>query len=144
MKEINLLFLAPHWRVSLIDAFKGALASSSTLTGKLVGADSDPFAPTLKVLNEARVIPAFEHPECLEAVLDLCRSHDIQAIIPLTNKAVDFLDAHRKQFPDPEILRYLQSPETIALCHDKLKMARTLLPAALLCPKPGRRMRWMK
>jgi len=135
MKEINLLFLAPHWRVSLIDAFKGALTSASTLTGKLVGADSDPFSPTLKVLNEARVIPAFDHPECLEAVLDLCRSQNIQAIIPLTNKAVDFLDAHRKQFPDPEILRYVQSQETIAVCHDKLKMARTFSASGIAVPE---------
>jgi carbamoyl-phosphate synthase large subunit len=134
MKEINLLFLAPHWRVSLIDAFKGALASVSTLNGKLVGADSDPFSPTLKVLNEARVIPAFEHPECLEAILDLCRAHNIQAIIPLTNKAVEFLDSHRQQFPDPDILRYLQSPETIAVCHDKLKLARTFIASGIDMP----------
>ena len=135
MKEINLLFLAPHWRVSLIDAFKGALASVSTLNGKLVGADSDRFSPTLKILNEARVIPAFDHPECLEAVLDLCRLHNIQAIIPLTNKAIEFLDGHRKQFSDPNILRYVQNSKTIALCHDKLKMARTFAASGIVVPE---------
>lgn len=134
MKEINLLFLAPHWRVSLIDAFKEAVTKLSSVAGKVVAADSDPLAPALKVADLGFPIPPFTHPECLEAVMDLCRRESIRAVIPLTNKAIEFLDRHRKQFYDPGLLIYLQKPEVIELCHDKLKLARTFTASGIPAP----------
>ncbi|NIQ03884.1 MAG: hypothetical protein GWM98_30260, partial [Nitrospinaceae bacterium] len=64
--------------------------------GRLVAADSDPHAPALRQVDHARVVPPFSDPACRDAVLNLCRDHAIQTIVPLTNKAVEFLDAHRE------------------------------------------------
>jgi carbamoylphosphate synthase large subunit len=122
MKELNLLFLAPHWRVSLLRSFIRA-KDRLGISGKLVGADSDPFAPSLKVVDVQYPLPLFEDATCKKTLLDICQRESIHTILPLTNKAVEFLDRHRHEFKQETILAYLQDAETIEICHDKLKLS---------------------
>ncbi len=123
MKPVHLLFLAPHWRVALIRAFREARSAHAD-TGKLVGADSDPLAPALNVCDRAHTLPPFSDPACIDELLAICRAESITAILPQTNKAVEFLDRHRQAFADASLLAYLESPETIATCHDKRQLTR--------------------
>lgn len=122
MKELNLLFLAPHWRVALIRSFQTAKDRSGCL-GKLVGADSDPFAPSMQVVDVEYCLPAFGDVTCKQVLLDICQRESIHTILPMTNKAVEFLDRHRHEFKQKNILAYLQDADTIEICHDKLKLS---------------------
>ena len=97
MKAINILFLAPHWRVTLVKAFRKTL-EDLPCAGKLAGADSNPYSPTLQALDPVHIIPRFTSPDCLRKVLDFCLREKIHAVIPLTNKAVEFLDSNRTTF----------------------------------------------
>lgn len=123
MKALNLLLLAPHWRVSLARAFQDAKARLG-VSGKLVGADGDPLAASLKVVDVSHTLPLFEDSACKSELIDLCRQEAIHAILPMTNKAIDFLDRHRKDFDTENLLVYLQDSETIEICHNKQKLAR--------------------
>ncbi|GJL78547.1 MAG: carbamoyl phosphate synthase [Nitrospinaceae bacterium] len=122
MKALNLLFLAPHWRVSLVRSFQKAKTRQG-VSGKLVGADSDPLAPALRAVDAGYSLPLFKNPVCKTTLLDICRREAIHVIFPLTNKAVEFLNCHRPEFEQENILAYLQDPETIEICHDKQKLA---------------------
>ena len=134
MKKLHILFLAPNWRVGLINAFRKTLRNLPG-AGKLAAADSDPYSPALQVVDRAHVIPRFDSPGCLEEILDLCRRETIQAIIPLTNKAVEFLDANRTAFsPDnPHLL--INDKTVIETCHDKLQLAQFFHKAGITSPK---------
>ena len=136
MKELNLLFLAPHWRVSLIRAFRET-RDRSGFSGKLVGADCDPFSPAMKVVDSGYLLPRFDDAACHETLLDICDKETIGAILPLTNKAVEFLDRHRKDFEQEKLLAYLQDRETIEICHDKLKLSRFFMAEKISTPLTG-------
>jgi carbamoyl-phosphate synthase large subunit len=136
MKELNLLFLAPHWRVSLVRSFQKAKARRGE-AGKLVGADSDPLAPALKVVDVKYSLPLFEDPTCKQALLDICQLESIHAILPLTNKAVEFLDRHRQEFKQEKLLAYLQDADTITICHDKLKLSEFFKAEGIPSPPTG-------
>ncbi len=133
MNAVNLLFLAPHWRVALIRAFSQARDALGN-AGAIVGADSDPDAPALKVCDAVHGLPPFADATCIEALLKICQREAVTAILPQSNKAVEFLDRHRDAFADPSILAYLQTPETIATCHDKLKLAEFLREQGIAAP----------
>ncbi|MFQ5671708.1 MAG: ATP-grasp domain-containing protein [Nitrospinales bacterium] len=134
MKAINILFLAPNWRVSLVNAFQKTLRDLPC-PGKLSGADSDPHSPALQVVDRAHVIPRFESPECLGEILTLCDRETIHAIIPLTNRAVEFLDANRTAFSQRNLHLLINDKAVIETCHDKLKLARFFREAGITSPE---------
>jgi carbamoyl-phosphate synthase large subunit len=139
MKSINILFLSPHWNVSLPKAFKESL-DRGKLKGKLAGADSDRCSAALQFLRPAHYIPRFEEKDCIKKIMDICVRESIHAVIPLSNKAVEFLDENRQPFRAKNIYLYLQERETIAICHDKRRLAEFLTAAKILVPttaQPG-------
>ncbi|MFQ5450326.1 MAG: ATP-grasp domain-containing protein [Nitrospinaceae bacterium] len=137
MKKTNLLLLAPHWRVSLVRAFQNT-KTKLVSPGKVVGADSDPLSPSSQVLDAAHTIPPFPDPACLGEVLEICRKESIHSLIPLTNKAVEFLNLRRDHFKGNSLLHFLPGPEVIDICHDKLKLAGFLQARGILSPPTSR------
>ncbi|QPJ61550.1 MAG: ATP-grasp domain-containing protein [Candidatus Nitronauta litoralis] len=131
MNEINILFLAPHWRVTLMRAFQDSW-SKRQLPGRLLGADSDEQAGALQVLTESFTLPEFSDSTCLDELRDLCKREAVSVIFPLTNKAVDFLDTNRKVLGD--YISYMPPAETVAVCHDKFEMAERFQEASLNVP----------
>jgi carbamoyl-phosphate synthase large subunit len=136
MKAINLLLLAPHWRVSLTRAFQSAKTRLG-VSEKLVAADSDSLAASLKVVDSAHALPPFDDPACKNKLADICNSEAIDAILPMTNKAIEFLDRHREDFSKDNRLAYLQDSKTIAICHDKQKLTGFFEGEGIPCPVTG-------
>ena len=136
MKAINLLLLAPHWRVSLARAFQTA-KTRLNVPGKIVGADSDPLAASLKAVDTRYTLPPFDDSACKNKLLDICQKEAVHAILPMTNKAIEFLHRHRQDFNEDHLLAYLQDSTTIEICHDKQKLARFFESESVLSPKTG-------
>jgi carbamoyl-phosphate synthase large subunit len=135
MKKINLLFLAPNWRVSLIHTFQNALNSFAP-GNDIAGADSNIYSPALKTLDTKLNIPRFDHPDCLKSLLTFCREKSINAIIPLTNRAIEYLDKNRKPFTDLSIRLYINNSEIISICHDKEKLSNFFQEKGIPTPSP--------
>ncbi len=96
------------------------------IQGRLAGADSDRQSEALKLLHPKIVLPPFNHPQCLPRLLEFCEAESIDAVIPFTNKAVEFLDRHRSHPALENRLPLLSPTKTVSLCHDKLKLAQSL------------------
>ncbi len=137
MQAINLLLLAPHWRVSLARALQTKNKARSGFPGNIVGADSDPLAASLNVVDTRYLLPPFDDSACKNKLLDICRKEAIHAILPMTNKAIEFLHRHRDDFNEGNWLAYLQDSKTIEICHDKQKLARFFESESVPCPKTG-------
>ena len=118
METLNVLFLAANWRVSLVRAFQDAKAQCKT-PFQLIAVDSDTLAPALQVADRSHSLPLFSNNSCLELLLTICRTQAIDAIIPLTNKAIDFLNTHREELSGGDRRLFIQESSTIEICHDK-------------------------
>ncbi|MBC8287096.1 MAG: ATP-grasp domain-containing protein [Nitrospinae bacterium] len=117
MKTLKILFLASHWRVSLIKAFQDA-----KLSMKLICADSDPDAPSLSEADRSQVIPLFSDPQCLPSVLELCEAEKVSALVPLTNKSIEFMADHRQELGAGGRRLWIPQNRVIETCHDKWKL----------------------
>ncbi len=133
MSETNLLFLAPNWRVSLLAAFSESRLQIG-VKGSLLAADSDPHSPVLKAADRSFLLPLFSEDQCLTAVTNLCTSEKVRAILPVTNKAVEFLSEHRSVFEEAGVHLYVPSQETVALCHDKERLGQFLKSKGIATP----------
>ncbi len=118
METLKILFLAANWRVSLVRAFQDAKAQCET-PFQLIAVDSDALAPALQIADWSHSLPLFSDSSCLESLLTICRTQAIDAIIPLTNKAIDFLDTHREELSGGNHRLFIQENSTIEICHDK-------------------------
>ena len=113
-----MLFLAANWRVSLVRSFQDAKAQCET-PFQLIAVDSDALAPALQVADRSHSLPLFSDSSCLESLLTICRTQAIDAIIPLTNKAIDFLSTHRDELSGGNRRLFIQENSVIEICHDK-------------------------
>ena len=119
MKDICILFLAPNWRVSLLRSFKKSMPEKVFL----IGADSDHDSSALKVVDRSYVIPKFVEQECVERIRIICEKEKISAILPMTNKAIAFMDKNRNWFGKGDLSLYLADSPVIQTCNDKRRLA---------------------
>jgi carbamoyl-phosphate synthase large subunit len=118
METLKVLFLAANWRVSLVRAFQDAKTQCET-PFQLIAVDSDALAPALQVADRSHSLPLFSDSSCLDSLLTICRTQAIDAIIPLTNKAIDFLNTHREELSGGKRRLFIQESSAIEICHDK-------------------------
>jgi len=119
MKDIRVLFLAPNWRVSLLRSFK----RSTAVKIFMVGADSDSHSPALNVVDKSYLIPKFSEPKCVEKIKSICDIENINVILPMTNKAIEFMDKNRIEFDQGNLLFYLANHTLIQISKDKRRLA---------------------
>ena len=122
METIKILFLASHWRVSLIKAFHDAKQSM-----ELICADSDPLAASFKEADRFQVLPLFSDFHCLQSLLEICKAEKISALVPLTNKAIEFMADHRHEFGVEGRRLWIPQNHAIEICHDKWKLFEFLM-----------------
>ncbi|SVB24882.1 uncharacterized protein METZ01_LOCUS177736, partial [marine metagenome] len=119
MEDIRILFLAPNWRVSLLRSFKKSMDGNVFM----VGADSDSYSASLKVVDRSYVIPQFSEQECIEKIRIICDKENIRVILPMTNKAITFMDKNRDWFDKDDLSLYLADHAVIQICNDKRRLA---------------------
>jgi carbamoyl-phosphate synthase large subunit len=122
METIKILFLASHWRVSLIKTFQGAKQSM-----KLICADSDPLAASFKEADRFQVLPLFLDSNCLQSLLEICKAEKVSALVPLTNKAIEFMADHRNELEVDGRRLWIPQNSVIEICHDKWKLFEFLI-----------------
>jgi carbamoyl-phosphate synthase large subunit len=134
METLKVLFLAAHWRVSLVRAFQDAKAECET-PFQLIAVDSDALAPALQVADRSHSLPLFSDNSCLELLLTICRTQAIDAIIPMTNKAIDFLNPHREELSGGNRRLFIPESSTIEICHDKWNLCKFMELEGFNSPK---------
>ena len=134
METLKVLFLAANWRVSLVRAFQDAKAQCET-PFQLIAVDSDSLAPALQVADRSHSLPLFSDSICLELLLTICRTQAIDAIIPLTNKAIDFLNTHREELSGGDRRLFIQENSQIEICHDKWNLWKFMELEGFKSPK---------
>lgn len=138
METLKILFLASHWRVSLVKAFQDAKPPIEPIC-----ADSDPLSPSLRQADHSEVIPLFSDPQCLKAVLELCETANVCALVPLTNKSIEFIAQHRNELQAENRRLWIPDDRAIDICHDKWKLFEFLsnegfeTPPTFLAGKTG-------
>ena len=134
MRTMKILFLASHWRVSLVRAFQEAKAGFDPAV-ELFCVDSDALAPSFKEADHSQVCPLFSDPECLQWLIRFCEAQKISALVPLTNKAIEFMQANRQELGVSVCRLWIPENHAIETCHDKWEFFEFLTTAGFVTPQ---------
>ena len=114
----NVLFLAAGRRVSLVRAFKHALAELGD-AGLVITEDAARSAPAHVVSDRQVALPRCTEPGYVEQLIALCEREHVRLIVPLIDTVLPVLAPHRAAFERIGVTSLVSSPETIAIGHHK-------------------------
>lgn len=127
---LNFLFTCAGRRTYLLKYFKEQLGDD----GLIVGTDMQLTAPALSAADIKEQVPAVYAADYIERTLDICRRHDIKALLCLNDLELPILAANRQRFEKIGVTLIVSDPQVIDICFDKYRTARYVESLGLNTP----------
>ncbi|WP_040333885.1 ATP-grasp domain-containing protein [Candidatus Magnetobacterium casense] len=115
---MNVLITSASRKVSLINAFKAALALEGG--GRVIAADTSELAAALYMADGHCLVPADADPGFIPRMLEICTEYEIVLLIPTRDEELPIFAQHQQRFADIGVTVMVSSPLTIRTCQDKL------------------------
>lgn len=128
---MNLLFTCAGRRTYLLKYFKEQLAGN----GLIVATDMQLTAPALTAADIKVQVPGVYAENYIDRTIDICRKHDIVALISLNDLELPILAVNRFRFDEIGVKVIVSSEEVIDICFDKYRTAQYVESLGLKSPK---------
>lgn len=117
---LNILFTCAGRRTYLLKYFKKQLGNE----GLIIATDIQLTAPALTAADIKEQVPAVYADDYIDRILDICRQHDIKALICLNDLELPILASDRQRFEEIGVKVIVSAPEVIDICFDKYRTAK--------------------
>ena len=116
---MNILLTCAGRRVELLECFRRTLDALG-VKGRVCGADASALAAAFHMADEGFLVPpAQDERAYVEALLDVCRRHDIGMVVPLIDTELAALADARERFAAAGARVLISSAPVVAICRDK-------------------------
>jgi carbamoyl-phosphate synthase large subunit len=130
----NILFTSVGRRVSLVRHFRKVL-SDLQLEGNLVGADVALSAPAMHVVDKKYVVCRVSDKYYIPELLDICRTEDIDLLIPLIDTELLVLAQNKELFEQVSARVLVSTPGAVKIAMDKHNTHRFLTENGFAAPE---------
>jgi carbamoyl-phosphate synthase large subunit len=124
-KSLNILLTSVGRRVSLLEAFRKALADLK-IEGRVLAADRSPLAPAFHAADEGCLVPPVGGPEYVDALLTICRTHDVGLVFPLIDWELAVIAEAHERFAAVGARAVISDKAVIDICRDKQRTCEFL------------------
>lgn len=128
---MNILFTCAGRRTYLLKYFKENLSEGD----KVVATDMQLSAPALQVSDVKLQVPAVYDPEYVNITLNICKEHQIDALLSLNDLELPILAENRVRFEEFGVKVIVSNPQVIDIAFDKYKTAQWVESLGLVAPK---------
>lgn len=128
---MNILFTCAGRRTYLLKYFKENMQDGD----KIVATDMQLSAPALQVADVKLQVPAVYAEDYIDRTLEICREHDIKALICLNDLELPILAEQKTRFEELGVKVIVSSPHVIDIAFDKYKTAKWVEALGLNAPK---------
>jgi len=128
---MNVLLTGGGRRNYLVQYFQGALCGR----GQVFASDSDANAPALLEADKGFVVPRFDHPEYVDALLSLCARYHVRLLVSVNDLELASLSENGGRFRQTGTIALVSPPAVIARCQDKWETYRWLVAQGLPTPR---------
>lgn len=128
---MNIFFTCAGRRTYLLKYFKEQLNGN----GLIIASDMQLTAPALTIADVKEHVPAVYANDYIDVTIDICKKHNVNAIISLNDLELPILAENRKRFEEIGVTLIVSNKEVIDLCFDKYKTAKFLESIGLKSPK---------
>lgn len=116
-KKKNILITSAGKRVELLFEFQRAVSS---IGGKVYTADLNPkMSPACQLSDGALTVPRVTKDEYIDALLEICKSYDIQIVVPTIDTELQMLAKNKCRFEENDIDVMVSDIDFINVCRDK-------------------------
>ena len=133
-ERVNILLTSIGRRVSLLEAFRRALAAVG-VEGNVLGADWSRLAPAFQAADEGFMVPGVNAPEYVDALLAICRQQGVDLVVPLIDWELPTLADARDRFEAAGARVVISSSKVTRTCWDKRKAFRFLSDNGVVTPR---------
>jgi len=102
---------------------------------RIVAADCDPASVGFHFADAAYVVPRVGAADYLERMLAVCRREAVDLFLPALDEELALCGEHRGRFEALGTRLLLSSPEALAVCGDKLRMAECFSGLGIPAPR---------
>jgi carbamoyl-phosphate synthase large subunit len=129
----DVLITSAARKVLLIRAFREALARLGG-GGRVLAADISPWAVALHEADGAVELPRSDDPAFAAALETACEREGIGLVVPTRDDELAILAALRDRLAQVGTTVLVASPDTVAVCRDKVRFAEAVAAAGLASP----------
>lgn len=120
-------------RIDLVGFFQDALKNAG-IDGKVIVADPEYNAPSLQAGDENYVIPQQTDSNYMEAIVDICKKHHVNCLVPLNDWEVPKISAQKKELEKLGVSVFAPDPNIVEKVRDKGKYRELLDPFGVKAP----------
>ena len=124
-RPFNVLISSAGRRVVLARLFRAAL-NELGVTGAVIAADMSPLSAAYTEAATHFLVPRCTDPAFVPTLVDACRTHQIQLVVPTIDTELTVLAAARDEFAAIGTTVAVSGPETVAIGRDKAHTNRWL------------------
>lgn len=118
----NILLSCIGKRGYIADYFREVIPRGS----KIVATSNTPWTPGFSSCDISAVLPPLASDDYIPALLDLCRKHQISAVLSMFDPDVHKLSTHRKEFIQAGVVPFFPEHRASVIAFDKLETWRHL------------------
>lgn len=130
---MNILLTSTARRIDLVEFFQDALKSSG-IEGKVITADPEYNAPSLQAGDENYVIPEQTDTNYMEAIVEICKKHHVDCLVPLNDWEVPKISAAKKELEKLGVSVFAPDANIVEKVRDKGKYRELLEPLNVKTP----------
>lgn len=127
---LNILFTCAGRRTYLLKYFKEHLGND----GLIVATDMQLSAPALTAADIKIKVPAVYADDYVDITLNICRRHNIKALVCLNDLELPILSANKRLFEQEGIKLIVSDQKVIDICFDKYRTAQYVESLGLNTP----------
>lgn len=128
---MNILFTCAGRRNYLLNFFKKVLGQS----GRIIAADMQDTAPAMAAADKSIVMVGVYDRNYIDALIDICRNEQVQALISLNDLELPILAGARDRFECLGTTVLVSTPNVIDICFDKWRTCEFAGSNAISYPK---------
>lgn len=107
--------------VGLVLRLQRAMEDVAALRGgRLLVADCDPLNSAGFFVDGTLVVPAATHPQYVDRLIEVCRTHEVRVVVPHLDLDLDRLAPQQRQLADAGIALVCPRADLVELCRDKI------------------------
>jgi carbamoyl-phosphate synthase large subunit len=117
-RPLTVLVSSAGRRVELVRMFREVVADL-TPGGRVLATDSSWYSSAFHEADEGFVVPRVSDPELVPALLEVCRRHRVDVVVPTTDREMPVWMAERDRFAAIGTTVALSADEVVAIAADK-------------------------
>jgi carbamoyl-phosphate synthase large subunit len=130
---LNILLTSTARRIDFVGFFQDALKNAG-IDGKVITADPEYNAPSLQAGDENYVIPQQTDSNYMETIVEICKNHQVNCLVPLNDWEVPQIAAHKKELEKLGVSVFVPDLYIVEKVRDKGQYRGLLEPFGVKTP----------